>query len=319
MQKMDTGETILNSNKSSLVLLAGFLGAGKTTLLKQVLSSKTDMSDTVVIINEFGEIGIDASLIQRQDAEIIELTSGCICCTLALDLRILLKKIWERYDPRFIFIEASGISDPNSLISVFNDHEIRCHIKSYKTVTVLDADFWEMRTIMGKIFQCQIEPADLILLNKIDLIDAEKVLQYLKEIRESNPSTKVVPTVHCRTDLEDIFWGDSYSNDPRLSHDHNEEHSAHIDENGFVTFSYCNSQPMDEACFKRFVRELPFEMFRMKGTVQFSDRNVLVNHVGGKSEWSDQGRIGETRLTFTGWNTTYKEAEQKLKECQMSL
>ncbi len=316
---MDTGETIINSNESRVVLLAGFLGAGKTTLLKQVLSSKTDMSDTVVIINEFGEIGIDASLIQRQDAEIIELTSGCICCTLALDLRVLLKKIWKRYEPRSIFIEASGIADPNSLISVFNDDEIRRHIKSYRTVTVLDADFWEMRTIMGKIFQCQIEPADLILLNKIDLIDAGKVLQYLKEIRESNPGTTVVPTVHCRTDIEDILWGDSYSDDPRLSHDHNEEHSAHIDENGFVTFSYCNSQPMDEACFKRFVRELPFEMFRMKGTVQFRNRNVLVNHVGGKSEWSDQGRIGETRLTFTGWNTTYAEAEQKLKECQMSL
>lgn len=316
---MDTGETILNSNKSRIVLLAGFLGAGKTTLLKQVLSSKTNMSDTVVIINEFGEIGIDASLIQRRNAEIVELTSGCICCTLALDLRILLKKIWEQYKPRYIFIEASGIADPNSLISVFNDYEFRSHIKSYKTVTVLDADFWEMRKIMGKIFQCQIEPADLIFLNKIDLIDAEKVTQYLKEIRESLPNVTIIPTIHCRTDIEDILWGDSYSNHPRLSHDYNEEHSAHTDENGFVTFSYCNSQPLDETCFKRFVRELPFGMFRMKGTVQFRDRNVLVNHVGGKSEWSDQGRVGETRLTFIGWNTTYTEVEQKLKECQMSL
>jgi len=308
----------LNLNQSRVILLAGFLGAGKTTLLKQVLSSKTDMSDTVVIINEFGEIGIDASLVQRRDADIVELTSGCICCTLALDLRILLKKIWVRYDPRYIIIEASGVADPNSLISMFNDDEIKCHIKSYKTVTVLDADFWEMRTIMGKIFNCQIEPADLILLNKIDSIDAEKVTQYMEEIRKSLPGITVIPTVHCRTDLEDVLWGDSRSDHPRLSHNHNEGHGAHTDENGFVTFSYCHSRPMDEDCFKRFVRELPFEIFRLKGTVQFRDRNVLINHVGGKSEWSDRGRVGETRLTFIGWDITYTETEQKLKECQIS-
>ena len=314
---MNCGSAVINSGKTRLILLAGFLGAGKTTLLKQILSNKTDMSDTVVIINEFGEIGIDASLIQRQDAEIVELTSGCICCTLALDLGILLKKIWAQYDPRYIIIEASGVADPNSLISVFQDDEIEAHIESFKTVTVLDADFWEMRTIMGKIFQCQIEPSDLILLNKIDSIDAEKVKQYLKEIQESLPGIRVVPTTYCRTDLLDILWRDDYSNHPRLSIAPNVDHHEHQDDNRFVTYSYVSSQSMDETCFKRFVQELPFDVFRMKGTVQFRDRTAEVNHVGGKCELLEQARISQTRLTFIGWNTTFTEIERKLKKCQI--
>ena len=117
----------------------------------------------------------------------------------------------------------------------------------------------------------------------------------------------VVPTTYCRTDLLDILLRDDYSNHPRLSIAHNVDHHEHQDDNGFVTYSYVSSQSMDETCFKRFVQELPFDVFRMKGTVQFRDRTAVVNHVGGKCELLEQTRISQTRLTFIGWNTTFTE------------
>jgi len=304
-------------NQTRIVLLAGFLGAGKTTLLNHIISGRTDMSGILVIVNEFGNIGIDASLIKKQDAEIIELTSGCICCTLAIDLRMLLDKIWKQYNPDTVYIEASGVADPHSLISIFNDDEISSHIDSYRTVTVLDAGFWEMRTIMGDIFRCQIDPADLILMNKVDLLEAEKVTQYLNEVKEILPRTKVLPTVHCRIDLESVLWSETIEANTPFSHDHDKRHGTKMSDKSFVTFSYRNSDPLDEDCFKKFVNELPFNIFRMKGTVRFQDRTAMINHVGGKSDWTDEDKVTETSLIFIGWDIESEGTLLKLKKCRV--
>jgi G3E family GTPase len=101
-------------HKADILLLAGFLGAGKTTLLKRILSWETDLSDTVVLVNEFGDIGIDGALLKDSGSDVIELTSGCICCTLSADLHQSLTRLWERFKPRRILIEASGVADPKS-------------------------------------------------------------------------------------------------------------------------------------------------------------------------------------------------------------
>ncbi|MBW2006018.1 MAG: GTP-binding protein, partial [Deltaproteobacteria bacterium] len=269
----------------------------------------------------------------------IELTSGCICCTLILDLRILLNRIWENYHPRWIFIEASGVADPASLVSLLHEDEIACHIESFKAITVLDADCWEMREIMGQLFHRQLESADMILLNKVDLLDAETVRKCLSEVRSTLPHTQVMPTVHCWIDPESILWevspdeteqglGEpvdvfqllkSLKEEAAEHHDHDhahdETHSIHAAEAGFAAFSFKDLRPMDEARFKRFVDELPFEVFRLKGTVRFQDRVVFVNHVGGKTQWTDCAWSEETLLAFVGWEIQEEEIIKKLKEC----
>jgi len=120
--------------KSGVVLLSGFLGAGKTTLLRNILSWKDDMSDTVVIVNEFGDIGIDGSLIENTNSEIIELTSGCVCCTLATDLTELLNTLCKNYNPKWILIEASGVADPLSIRTTLLKGRLKEYFRFLKIV-----------------------------------------------------------------------------------------------------------------------------------------------------------------------------------------
>jgi len=109
---MNSTEADENQYKARVILLSGFLGAGKTTLLKHILSWRSDMSGTVVIVNEFGEVGIDGSLLRNAGTDVVELTSGCICCTLSTDLKQSLERIWAQYRPQRILIESSGVAAP---------------------------------------------------------------------------------------------------------------------------------------------------------------------------------------------------------------
>ena len=167
--------------KAGLLLLSGFLGAGKTTLLKRIISWETDLSETAVLVNEFGDIGIDGSLLKNSGSEVIEITSGCICCTLSADLKQSLTKIWNQFKPRRILIESSGVADPSSLTSILNQRDVSQCMELQKIITVLDADFWEAREAFGPLFYNQLKEAHLILLNKIDLIEKSKVARFLKE------------------------------------------------------------------------------------------------------------------------------------------
>jgi G3E family GTPase len=325
--------------KTGVLLLSGFLGAGKTTFLKHLLSWKEEMSDTVVIVNEFGDIGIDGSLLQGEESDVIELTSGCICCTLFVDLTITLKSLWERFNPRWIIIEASGIADPITIISALREEGIQEHIESLRVITILDVDCWEIREVFGQVFYHQIENADLILLNKVDLIDKKVVKKDIEEIHELLPQTQVLPTIYCRVDYESIFTDvqqDDQLHQAITSHEDlfpdgsiqednlkkyydetnpDQDHGVHSTDSGYNAFSFQESKPMHKASFEQFIKKLPWEIFRAKGPVRFRDCTLLLNYVGGKTEWSAWNGIAETRLSFVGWDTSSDETILKLKRC----
>ena len=191
--------------KADIILLSGFLGSGKTTVLKQILSWETDLSDTVVLVNEFGKVGIDGALLKDSGSDVIELTSGCICCTLSADLHQSLMRLWKRFKPRRILIEASGVADPKSITTVLQEAQIAQHMELKKIITVLEADIWGAREVFGQLFYNQLEMADLILLNKVDLIAAEQIPQFLDEIHDVIPDCQVVPTIHCAIDPETLW------------------------------------------------------------------------------------------------------------------
>jgi len=337
MQK--SSETPLK--KTKVIILAGFLGAGKTTLLKRILSWETDLSGTVVIVNEFGAVGIDGSLLADAGSDVVELTSGCVCCSLQADLNQTLKKIREQFNPSRIIIEATGVADPHAIVGVFQDVEIQAHMAMDKIITVLDADFWEMRECLGTLFFRQLQQADLILLNKIDTVDPGRVPLILQELHETAPDSQVIPTIQCGIDPEslrtvghrkdfglkpDRFFQivtapNGYDRRPDHS-DSSDPGSAETtreavveEKSHYVAFSFSNSGPLDENCFKRFAENLPWELFRMKGPVRFHDRTVLVNYVGGKCGWADWSGTAETRLAFVGWKVDGKETIGKLKNC----
>lgn len=322
--------SIQNSDeKARVVMLAGFLGAGKTTLLRQILSSKTDMSDTVVIVNEFGEIGIDGSLLEGEGSDIIELKMGCICCTLLVDLTKTLKKVLKRFNPRWILIEASGVANPRSINAAFEQKWIKKRLRLHKTITVLDADCWEGREIMGSLFSLQLETADLILMNKIDLLEKDKIREFLSEIHEAAPRARVVPTLYCRIDPDSIWEADrgeerteeivrlkqAYGIDEIAHGPTGLDHGAQAAKDGFVAFSFQDPRPVDEKSFKKFMEKLPFEVFRVKGPVRFEDQTMLLNFVGGRSEWTPWEGAPETRLAFVGWDVDGDRTLRELKKC----
>jgi G3E family GTPase len=331
---MSTPLSTQPDDKADFLLLAGFLGAGKTTLLKRILSWEADLSETVVMVNEFGDIGIDGALLKDSGSDVIELTSGCICCTLSADLHQSLTRIWNRFKPRRILVEASGVADPKSIVAALQDPQICQHVELRKIITVLDADIWEAREVFGPLFYSQLEMAHLILLNKIDLMAAEKIAQFLDEIHKTIPDAQVVPTIHCGIDPETL-WTQAQpkmsglkpiefshrtevneKSDSRGSHPAGQEHDSHPAKSpNFVTFSFRDSGIFDEIRFKNFIRNLPWELFRIKGTVRFADRLEMLNFVGGKSEWSPWEGEAETRLAFIGWKIDKQETLKDLKRC----
>lgn len=326
--------------KTEVYLLTGFLGAGKTTLLKRILSLGADLSGTVVIVNEFGDVGIDGLLLKEANSNVVELASGCVCCTLKMDLKVTLERIRAEFDPQRIFIEATGVADPAAIIEVFQDKAFQPTMKVQKVITVLEPDFWESRENFGLFFLSQLKEADLILLNKIDDVEPDKIPQLLNEIHETIPGCRVVPTIHCNVDtgsiwpqdlrldlehIQDLFYNTTGSSEDKAKahhrhyHDHgsDEDHSHPSDAEklGFEAFSFQSSEPFNEDCFRHFIESLPWELFRIKGVVRFHDRTVMLNYVGGRGEWTEWDGPEETRLAFVGLKVNHRGTIEKLKKC----
>jgi G3E family GTPase len=157
-------------------------------------------------------------------------------------------------------------------------------------------------------------------------MDEDKISQFLKEIHEMLPDAQVVPTIHCNVDPEIVLTDRTrvpllvnYNDLDHHQHDHEsgeeDRHAKEAAQFPFISFTFRSRDVFDEACFARFIVNLPWELFRMKGPVRFRDRTVLVNYVGGKKEWSAWDGEKETCLVFIGWSVSEEETIQKLKNC----
>ena len=325
-------QAVSSDNKTKILLITGFLGSGKTTLLKNILSWETDLSGTVVIVNELGKVGIDGALLQNSGSDVIELTSGCICCTMKLGLIETLKDVRQRFHPQRILLEATGVAEPNSVASVLEDEDLKRVMEVQNIITVLDIRFWMARDRLGSFFMNQLEQANLILLNKVDTAEKATVPKALKEIHQAIPGSRTVPTTFCEVDPEILWVGDHGKTTgeelfefyrpilvSRAAQEKDSTHDelplSHNEANGFVTFSFRESKPFDERCFERFLEQVDWELFRIKGLVRFPDRTVLLNFAGGRGEsepWDgDQG----TSLAFVGWRVVEVEVIEQLKRC----
>jgi G3E family GTPase len=274
-------------------------------------------------------VGIDGSLLKGSGSDVVEMSSGCICCSLSADLMKSLRSVWERFKPRRIFIEASGVADPSAIAPVLEHPEMRPLMSLYKIITVLDADYWEAREAFGRLFFNQLEIADLILLNKIDLLDEKLIPQFLNQLHELMPDCQVIPSIYCRVDPETLWTevrGKDFGLKPiqfyrpiqadRKGQNQPEKRITQpVDASNYVTFSFQEPHALDENRFRAFLKNLPWEVFRMKGPVRFKDRIEMINFVGGKGEWVPWDGPPETRLAFIGWNINPEETLGRLKAC----
>jgi G3E family GTPase len=259
-----------------VTVLGGYLGAGKTTLLNHLLAT-ADGERVAVLVNDFGSIDIDAELVQSHDGDTIQLANGCICCSLAEGFAQAMARIDDRSPrPDRVVIEASGVADPSAVAQY-------AHLPGFRldaVVVLADAEAIRSRTAdryVGRQVLDQLRRADVIVLNKVDLVDERTHDELRSWLAALAPSTTVLSTTEARVDRAVLF-------EPRdrAALDRHEPGAPH--EVVHRTWTLVGDHPIDRSTTERLLAALPPSVVRAKGLVAFVDDPVrrAVHKVGAR-------------------------------------
>ncbi len=319
-----------------ITIITGFLGSGKTTLLNQILHNKEDLK-VAVLVNEFGDINIDSQLLISTDDDMMELSNGCICCTINDGLVDAVYRILER-DERidYMVIETTGVADPLPIVLTFLGTELKDLTNIDSILTLIDAETFNSEHFQSEAALKQIIYGDIILLNKTDLVGEEKLIELESFIKETKVGAKILRTSYGKVALPlildvDLTPKDEYSSlieedshehhHHEHEHEHHHHHSNHLENDGFVSISFQSDRPFDVHKFEIFINEeMPGNVFRAKGILCFSDSELRhIFQLSGPryqldaDEWSTTNR--QNQLVFIGRNLDKNEIHFKLKNC----
>ncbi len=191
-------------------VINGLLGSGKTTYMLNLLEQKDPGEKTVVLVNEFGEIGIDGDILSGHGASVVELPNGCICCTLTADLRTQVKEIAENFEPDRLLIEPTGIATIKNLLGILNSLSLEKYIEDIRVTLVIDAANLREIVAQNRAFvENQLKAAHVIAVNKCDRVDAGEISWITGFIRSINTAAGILLTIHGRvTSRETTQTGD---------------------------------------------------------------------------------------------------------------
>ena len=278
-------------NKVPVSLLAGFLGAGKTTLLNHILNGEHGRR-IGVLVNDFGEINIDAQLISRVEGDTISLTNGCVCCSIRADLVTAIEQLLQMEPcPDMIVVETSGVSDPKAAaMALVMSTSLAAATTLDAIITVIDAsEMPELDGLNAKLAEDQIAVADIAIINKIDLIPAEVQQDISRQIREITPNSRILETSYALVPLELLLGLSLHTDRPDFideeavkiqKHDshHHADHAL-----SYSSYAWRHDEPLAFETIYRTFRSLPASVFRSKGILyiqEVPDKRVIMQMTG---------------------------------------
>jgi G3E family GTPase len=314
-----------------VTVLTGYLGAGKTTLLNRILSENHGRKFAVVI-NEFGELGVDNDLVVDADEEVFEMNNGCICCTVRGDLiRIIggLMKRKGRFDG--IIVETTGLADPAPVAQTFFvDEDVKRATKLDAIVTVVDAKHLPARLKDSSEAQEQIAFADIIVLNKMDLVSAAEADEVEKLIKQINPYAEIRRSTKSDVPLESVIGRDAFNLARILEKEPDflsgEDHHEHDSEVNSVSFEV--SKPIDAERFNAWISQLlqskGQDLLRTKGILYYAGDNrrfaFQAVHMIADGDYIGEVKEGDPRkskIVFIGRDLNRPQLRRGFESCQV--
>jgi G3E family GTPase len=298
-----------------VTIVTGFLGSGKTTLVNHILAQQHELR-IAVMVNEIGDLAIDNELIIGAADEMVELSNGCICCSINNDLVDAIFRVLRNEPPvEYLIVETTGLADPLPVVLTFLRSEFRDAVRVDSIVAVADADSFSLDLFNSKAAANQLRYADVVLLNKCDLVGPGVAAAIEEKIRTIGEEARIVRTTRARIPLPLILSAGLFRSDRYLA-DHGHDHLV---ADGFDAVSFESEAPFAPDRFQSFLEGMPRNVFRGKGIlwIQGSDERHIFHLVGRRFtlDKSPEAEPKRNRLVLIGQNLNSKELRARLASC----